>query len=96
MSCCRFPHVRTALYGVLGVDLTEIHGLPVARIEAYRRLRHGPEGMAERQALHLLALPRTWRVLSDLQQRAKSPGFVLQAIPGTRPMAWLCAALGRR
>jgi hypothetical protein len=31
------------------------------RTEAHRRVRHGPEGMAERQALHLLALPRTWQ-----------------------------------
>jgi hypothetical protein len=46
--------VRTALYGVLGLDVIEIH-----RIEAHRRVRHGFDGMAERQALHLLALPRT-------------------------------------
>ena len=52
--------VRTALYGLLGVDLTEIHGLgSVTCVEAHRRVRHRFKGMAERQALHLLALPCT-------------------------------------
>ena len=50
--------VRTALYGVLGVDLTEIHGA-FARTEAGRRVRHRSACMAEREALHLLALPCT-------------------------------------
>jgi hypothetical protein len=42
--------VRTALYGVLGVDVTEIHGLgPSLAL----KLVGGSEGVAERQALHL-------------------------------------------
>jgi hypothetical protein len=50
--------VRTALYGVLGVDLTEIHGLgPSLALKLIGEC--GSEGMAERQAIHVLALPCT-------------------------------------
>jgi transposase len=51
--------VRTALYGVLGVDLTEIHGLGPSLALKLVGECGGSEGVAERQALHLLALPRT-------------------------------------
>ena len=36
---------RSALYGVPGVDLTEIHGLSIIGIEAYRGVRHQFESM---------------------------------------------------
>ena len=52
--------VRAALYGLLGVDLTEIPRVgSVACAEARWRMRYGSEGMADRQALHLLAVPHT-------------------------------------
>ena len=52
--------VRAALYGVIGVDLTEIHGLgPSLALKLVGECGTGSEGMADRQALHILALPRT-------------------------------------
>jgi hypothetical protein len=48
---------RGALYAVLGVDLTQIHGLgPYFGAEIDQRMRHRPFRMAKRQALHVLAL----------------------------------------
>lgn len=50
--------VRAALYGVLGVDLTEIRGSgPSLALKLIGECGTGAfEGMADRQALHLLAV----------------------------------------
>src|SRR3954465_10106204 len=50
--------VREALHAILGADPTQIDGIwPVPGAHAGGRVRDGPLGLAERQALHLLAEP---------------------------------------
>ncbi|NRQ16395.1 hypothetical protein BHMPCIPO_03655 [Ensifer sesbaniae] len=52
--------VRAALYGLLGCDVTQIHGLgTLSDAQIGRRVRDQPLGLAECQALHLLAVPLT-------------------------------------
>ena len=54
--------VRAALYGLIGMDFTQIHAsrlVPCAQVD--RRVRHGPAGLAHRQALHIMALSGSWQ-----------------------------------
>ncbi len=52
--------VRTVLYGVVGVDLTEIHGLgPSLALKLIGECGTDLKAWADRQALHFLAVPRT-------------------------------------
>ncbi len=49
--------VRGALYGLLGKDLTQIHGMgALSRAQADRRMRRRPLSMADGKALHVPAL----------------------------------------
>ncbi len=49
--------VRAALFALLGKDLTQINGIGhIPRAEVDRRVRRRPLRLAERKALHLLAL----------------------------------------
>lgn len=73
---------------MVGVDLTEIHGLgPSLALKLI--VRHGPEGMAKRQALHRLALPRAWnkisggKVLSSRTRRSSSRAAALLRLAAT-------------
>ena len=50
--------VREALFALLGVDLTQIHGLgPYVALEAGQRMRDRHDEVAQFQALHFVALP---------------------------------------
>ena len=48
--------VREALFGVLGVDLSQIHGFGAYTVlKARGRMRHGHESVAHGQAFHVVA-----------------------------------------